>query len=358
MTIINESKINESATLNNKGKTNCLYKGAPVWIVFSVVLCVGALVAKEYLRIPVKLIVTKPETAVVAPTPALPAPIQIPANIDKSVKDKNDRALKFFENRVSQIITDSEARLGMTTKKFGGEISTFNSCSYLIYLMAYDKVKSSSESETTKYFNTQIEKAYNPIFARINKELDVAVEKFKQDLMENGVSFATDLCQHFNPNDKFNNLKFVNIQSEEDFNNALRQLGLTGGILTIAVPLDILFVVQAQIFKTLIKNVVTTIGKLFARPIAVAVGSVVIAAADGPLPIGDALAVVGLIWTAYDVWSTKAEFEKEIQTSMTNFSTELSISQKKQMHDIASNLLKSHESIQDRIRNKYLNPGL
>lgn len=336
--------------------------GTHLWLVISIIAVVIALIFKDHLRIPVKPEAKTPAfiLPVSAPVPptVLNVPRQIPDNIDKSLKEKNERALKFFENRVGQIISDSETHLAINNKKFAFEISTFNSCVYLIYLMAYDKVKGSSESETTKYFNAQIGKSYDPIFARIDRELDLAVEKFKQDLMENGVSFATELCQYFNQNDKFNNIKFDKIQSEEDFNNALGQLGLTGAIHAVALPLDIAFVVKSEIFKRLLKNVMEIIVKIFAKPIAVAAGSAVIATADGPFPIGDVIAIGGLIWTCYDICSSRALFENEVLTSMTNFSTELSLSQKKQFHDLASNLLKSHESIQDRIRKQYLNPGI
>jgi hypothetical protein len=56
--------------------------------------------------------------------------------------------------------------------------------------------------------------------------------------------------------------------------------------------------------------------RLFGKQITKLAGSATIAAADGPIPIGDVLAVCGLIWTAYDINSAKQEFGASVKKEL------------------------------------------
>ena len=39
---------------------------------------------------------------------------------------------------------------------------------------------------------------------------------------------------------------------------------------------------------------------------------------DGPLPIGDVIATLGILWTAWDISTAQKEFEKRVYTAVYN----------------------------------------
>ena len=75
-----------------------------------------------------------------------------------------------------------------------------------------------------------------------------------------------------------------------------------------------------------------------------------IAVADGPLPIGDVIAAVGGVWTAYDIYATRGEFERELKTTLANALPDMKRSIHDQLITRIRGTLDAHRRVQDSIR--------
>lgn len=324
------------------------------WLVYIALIAVGILTGREYLKTPA-----------VAPRPALPnsqsktlnTTFQRP-DYQKILNDKNQRAMQVFEIKVKGILDQMSTSLGDVNDNFAKEISTFNGCVYLIYLLAYDKVYSSQPGEASKYMDGKLESIITPRSRKYLDELKNCLDRLELDLMENLVYYATQVGGD-NPAGEGKEKPFeLSVQSKHDFDTAMKRLGLIGVTSIPFATIDAVFLIKTQAFKILIQKLKQIALRIFARPIATSVGSVVIATADGPLPIGDVIAIGGFIWTAYDIYSGRKEFENDIKQSMANLKIEIVEDQRKRVMEIANQILKVAEYMSDDVRKGSLISGI
>lgn len=99
-------------------------------------------------------------------------------------------------------------------------------------------------------------------------------------------------------------------------------------------------------------KIATLAASLFAKPAATAAGSAAVAAADGPLPIGDAFAIIGGLWTGYEIYATRAAFERELKASLANTLPQMKREVHHQVMDRMHSLQAGHQQAQDQIRNQ------
>jgi hypothetical protein len=77
-----------------------------------------------------------------------------------------------------------------------------------------------------------------------------------------------------------------------------------------------------------------------------------VAAADGPFPVGDAFAVLGAIWTGYEISSARHAFEQDINSSLANALPEMKRSVHHQVMERIHSLRSDYQRAQDEIRNQ------
>ena len=77
---------------------------------------------------------------------------------------------------------------------------------------------------------------------------------------------------------------------------------------------------EAVFAKTLLRSISRVLGVIAARLAASWGGAAGLAAADGPLPIGDIVGVVmgvgGTVWSAYDLWQCRVRLPQEITAAL------------------------------------------
>ena len=171
-------------------------------------------------------------------------------------------------------------------------------------------------------------------------------------LRESTVTLATELAQ-MGPSQSGQPVNIaVDVRTSGDLDQALRNLGLSGGVLAATGGFDVVAIMNTSVFRSMIRTIVELAASLFATPAATAAGSAAVAVADGPLPIGDAIAVVCGAWTAYDVYSTRREFEREIKAGLTNALPEMKRNVHHQLMERIHSLQSDYQRAQDRIRNE------
>jgi hypothetical protein len=144
----------------------------------------------------------------------------------------------------------------------------------------------------------------------------------------------------------------ADVRTSGDLDATLRELGINGGVLAAASSFDVVAIMNTTIVRNLITKIAQLAASIFARPAATAAGSAAVAAADGPLPIGDALAIVGGLWTGYEVYANRRQFEQDIKASLTNALPEMKRSVHQQIMERIRTLQSDYQRAQDRIRNQ------
>ena len=224
------------------------------------------------------------------------------------------------------------------------------SCSSIIYRLAKEQL-GGSES-TAAYVEEEIRGRLQPALDTCGRELETALDRYELALRESTVMLATDLAQA-NPSSASQPIGIqVDPRTSGDLDQSLRGLGISGSVLAISGAFDAVAIMNTSIVRGLIGKIAQLAVSIFAKPAATAAGSAVVAAADGPLPIGDVLAVLGGLWTGYEVYATRQQFEQEIKASLTNALPEMKRSIHHQIMERVRSLQSDYQRAQEQIRNQ------
>ena len=162
-------------------------------------------------------------------------------------------------------------------------------------------------------FQASINNKMNSFINSLNGNMSGYQSKMQQITQEYAYNICTNLPSasklYFDKNQNFDT---------PDFRIALANLGISGTFNAVSVALDVGTLVSTGFFSSLRKYIVQLAWTIFKSPIKKAAVSVAASAADGPLPIGDIIGVIGIAWTAYDITSMRADFQKQVADSIYN----------------------------------------
>jgi hypothetical protein len=263
---------------------------------------------------------------------------------------RNEQAARACENEINVVLAREFPEIERAANRAAKEVSTLGSCSTIIYRMAKEQLGWSSS--TAAYVEGEIRGRLQPSLDACGHELDVALDRYELALGESTVTLATELAQANGVTASKPVAIEVDVRSSGDLDATLRGLGISGGIVSIAGTFDAVAIMNTSIVRNLITKIAQMAASIFAKPAATAAGSAVVAAADGPLPVGDVLAILGGLWTGYEIYSTRAQFEAEIKASLINALPEMKRSVHHQIMERIHSLRSDYQQAQDRIRNE------
>jgi hypothetical protein len=263
---------------------------------------------------------------------------------------RNEQATRSCESEINMILDLEFPEIERRANRTAEEVSTLGSCSTIIYRLAKEQL-GGSES-TAAYVEEEIRCRLQPALDTCGRELETALARYELALRESTVTLAADLAQA-NPSSASQPIGIqVDPRTSGDLDQSLRGLGISGSVLAISGGFDAVAIMNTSIVRGLIGKIAQLAASIFAKPAATAAGSAVVAAADGPLPIGDVLAVFGGLWTGYEVYATWQQFEQEIKASLTNALPEMKRSIHHQIMDRVRSLQSDYQRAQEQIRNQ------
>jgi hypothetical protein len=263
---------------------------------------------------------------------------------------RNEQATRLCESEINTILAREFPEIERAADRAAEEVSTYSSCTTIIYRLAKEQLGWSAS--TADYVEGEVRSRLQPSLDTCGRELDAALGRCELALKESTVTLATELAQA-NPSAAGRPLAIeVDARTSGDLDATLRGLGIGGGVLTIAGTFDAVAIMNTSLVRGLVAKIAQLAASIFAKPAATAAGSAAVAAADGPLPVGDALAVVGGLWTAYEIYATRAQFEKEIRASLANALPEMKRSVHHQIMERIRSMQSDYQRAQDRIRNQ------
>lgn len=265
----------------------------------------------------------------------------------KQAHQRNINALRIYELEINRIIKKHEPRLLSAADKASSAVAEYKSCCSLIYCLAWDEVEKTHSADN--YLKKAITPYLQPALKEFSNEINHAINQLNYDLNSSTMQFATDLA-NVAPNLPPSSQTEVNPKmNHEEFQQALRNLGLDASITGVAITFDIYALSQSTLMKKLWQKMKEKAAKTFAKQTAKLAGSALAVAVDGPLPIGDIIAGIGCIWTAWDIHTSRKDFQKDIRASLHNHLLTSKENLHKQAVDHANTLITEHQKLHERI---------
>lgn len=260
---------------------------------------------------------------------------------------RNINALKVFEMDVNRVVKEHEAKLSSAAREAAREAADYGSCCKIVYYLAWDKVK--GQNETEAYLNREIKPFVDSAAQAFGDDVDAALKKLDYELRRSTVQLANDLATLGPAQHAPETTVDVDLMRYGDFQQSVRNLGFNATGIAVSVAIDAVALRRTQLPAVFWKKITAIAARLFRKQVAKVAGSAAVAAVDGPLPVGDIIALGGMIWTGYDIYALQKEFEKEITTSLDNLLADASNNVHKQAVAHATEMLKNHQKLQDDI---------
>ena len=251
------------------------------------------------------------------PTPAPDYSAEI-RRYNDAVSDALDRHLE----RLDKIVGDFEK--GLRTKgphRFDGvraaipgirkSFSSFGAMKDVVVDGALDKAFGGDRLQNR--FNAALDKPFMQPCARAGQSLVADYETFAARMAAEDAAFREELASAHGLLPKDVRVDFpietLRTQMAQTY-GALRGMPLKAGLVAAEVA------IEAATARTTVRAIRNLAVRLGGKAIAKGAASAVAPAADGPLPIGDILAIGGALWTAWDIYDLVDVLPKEIENSL------------------------------------------
>jgi hypothetical protein len=254
---------------------------------------------------------------------------------------------------VNRVLKKHDAKLVIAAREAAKEASDYGSSCKIVYFLAWDQVK--GQNETESYLNGEIKPLITPAIQALAIEVDATVKKLDHELRRSTVQLAYDLAALGPAEDDREITVDVDEMGRLDLHKPLRNLGFNTIGIAVSSTFDAVVLSKSQLVGVLWTKIPPIAARLFGKQVAKVAASAAVAAADGPLPVGDIIALGGMIWTGYDIYASRREFEREITTSLDNLLSDVSHDVHQQAVGYATAMVKQYQKLQDEIGSQSLN---
>lgn len=277
-----------------------------------------------------------------------------PSNIDiylQKAKDRNGNAWKFFQADLERIFQKHEPNLKAAATAAAAATATYESCCAIVYYLAWDKVK--NDNTTDSYLQSKITPILDPAINALSKDINDALDQFDNKLKRSTLLLAKDLFELENTHKDTHNVSAtLESLNNDEMQKTLRNFGINAATISISAAVDLYAIFKTK-FAKMLQNKISTIAiKMFKNQVARTGGLSAIAATGSPFIISDIIAIGGLIWTGYDIYKGKKEFEEELNISIQNILNEAKDNLHKQTIEHAELILTNYQNLQYKINSQ------
>lgn len=263
---------------------------------------------------------------------------------------RNQQAVRLCETELNTILAQQLPEVQRQGQAAAEDLATYQSCGKIIYSLARDKLKGSDV--TGQYVGERMQAHLRNPLKKLSSDLEAAVGRFELSLRESTVGLARDLAQ-LTPCGMPRDVSLpADLKPNADADQALANLGVNGVVFGASLSFDVWAVLSTRVVKSLTSSAAAAAARMFARPAATAAAEVTVALADGPLPVGDIIAAIGGLWTAYDVYATRKQFEREMMRAIDNMMPNVRRDIQRRALEHVRAILKEHQRMQDAIRRR------
>lgn len=252
---------------------------------------------------------TVPTKAVVevAAAPDLAAML---ADSRSAAEGRNQAALTLCTSEIVAVLDRQFGALHHSAESTAAGIATYGNCLKIIGMLASDKVRGRSDAH--EWIRRRVEDGVAPRIGECQREVQAVLDRFDRDMAASTLAMAVELAAIGSSGSLTVVPEYAAGLEGLSLTEALEELGFGGLLVTPPLILDVYALLHSKIAQWMITKVVEMAKWIFARPLAAAAAEAGLVVADGPLPIGDIIAAVGAVWTAYDIYALRNHFEMEL----------------------------------------------
>jgi hypothetical protein len=264
---------------------------------------------------------------------------KIKKNIEKlelDILNSNNQKFTAIKDTIFTKIESTTNNANQNITQYIDGVISVKETAFIIYLLAYDKIKKTDKCNVVirnkfdDYFIIQI--------SDLQKEIGLDILSFEQFLNKNTVELSTDYSLQLenlndstlNLNSSFKDYCETSLNIESDMKQFQINVFLT----------NLGFVTEAIFYKQLFNAFRNVLGKLSLKVSAKATTGTGFALIDGPLPIGDIIALGSFLWTIKDIYDIhivlKNELKGQLQESIKKYNIDIKIEVKNRMEEILS----------------------
>ena len=223
-----------------------------------------------------------------------------------------------------------EARnnIDSTVEHFTG----FKNTAYMIYLRAYDLV-SKEDGHLDKYIAQKLAPSIIRPCTAGSAAIHEILKNYLHNLQAKNNAFNAEIAQ------KLNQIPAGSKEADEAKKFAADMEKISKDITTLVekkIWLSIGIAIDAVFCKELAAALINVAGKIIGR----VVTNVAITIADGPLPIGDIIAVLGMAWCAWDIYQVQKVLPDKLRNSIRQAIDKCESEARNSAYDIARNARK------------------
>jgi len=260
---------------------------------------------------------------------------------------RNQAALTLCTAEITAVLDRQFTDLYFRAEPIAAEIATYGNCVKLVAMLASDQVR--GRADARDWVQKRIEGRIDPQITTCQQEIQTALDRLDRELTASTLTTATELAAISGSGSVSAAPDYAEGLAGLSLDAALRQLGFKGAFVTPGIVLDIYALMHSRIGSWLVTKVVEMVKWIFARPLAAAITEAGLVVADGPLPIGDAIALVGAVWTAYDIYALRNHFEQEVGSAVRESLPEARRAMEQQIWAALRERVASHAELQARM---------
>jgi len=294
-----------------------------------------------------------PQTQATARPTASPSPVAadglagLLARSRSAADVRNQAALTLCTSEITAVLDRQFADLSLRAESAAAEVATYKHCIKIIAMLASDRVR--GRSDAPNWVRIRIERSLEPQIIECQQEIQAVLDRFDRELAASTLTMAAEIAAIGATGSMAAAPDYAQGLQELSLDAALGKLGFDGAVLSPAIAVDVWTLLHSRIVRWMITKAIDTAKWIFARPLAAAVAEAGLVVADGPLPIGDAIAVLAAAWTAYDIYALRNHFEQELTAAVRESLPEARQDMEQQIWAVLRERVASHAEAQARI---------
>lgn len=262
--------------------------------------------------------------------------------------NRSDEYFRNFETDLDSIISSHSTRMKKAAETAAKNGSTYTSTSFLVGHIVYDMVARTNTADGL------IQKKMEPLFDEISALDSLSqkrIEELESKLRHSTLQLAGDISALQNPEISSQKFDGSIVLSDADFDKALGNLGFDSARILVSTATTIAGLYDSKLIPVIVEKVKDLAGRIFKKQIAKGAASAAAAAVDGPLPVGDVIAALGLLWTTAEIYKARSDFEYELKESLLETTDESLQQTKIEIKARAVKLIEYYSELQTEIGN-------
>jgi len=220
-----------------------------------------------------------------------------------------------FRDRMQATVETSNRNAEERIGKAAAKMSSIGSCKNIIYYLACDKAFGGNRIDA--YINDKLDPVLRTTAEETAREFKAHLDAYKTELETIVMNLGFNLQNV--PGLGQGSIYGISIRDLQtvDLDAPLTSLGINVTGLSVAVAFDA-YAIYTGLLTRLAGYAVSVASRLFARYVTRMATLVVVPWLDGPLPIGDVIAGIGLLWTGWEIAHLGPRFEAELIAVLTD----------------------------------------